>query len=725
MREPATGVLEEQAALRRVATLVARGERPNSVFAAVAEEVAGLLAADGARVVRYIDDERMLQLEGWTVSDHPPLPLGPVTIEGRPLPREVLRTGRAVSIGNYADFPEPAAYARDLGLQSAAASPIVVDGHLWGAMITWVRHPRMLPANAESRLVAFTELIAMAISNTVSGEEVARLAEEQAALRRVATLVAGGALPEAVSEAVAEEVKLLLPADYAVLGRYGGDEMVIMASAGLHHPAFATGKEMTLGGDNVATTIHGTGRSARADTFGDDPGQLQSAIRSVGARSTVGTPILVAGRLWGMMLAGTTGDHVMPPDTEARLASFTELVAMAIANTDARVELAQLADELAQLADEQAALRRVATMVAREAPPADVFATVAEEIGRLLGAEAALMHRYESSDETVLIASWGRLADAVPIGSRWTSDASTGQGVIQQQTAVERFVDYAAAERSVAACLRTMGVQSAVGGPIIVDGQLWGVLTAATSRPGPMPSDAESRIEKFTELVATAISNVEARTALVASRARLIAAADDERRRVVRDIHDGAQQRLVHTVIALKLARRALGNNDDRAPALVQEGLEHAERANAGLRELAHGILPAVLARGGLRAGVSALAVHMPIPVEIEVGADRLPQLIEATAYFVVAEALTNIAKHAHADRAAVTARIEGGALRISIRDDGIGGAQLVGSGLVGLADRLAALDGRLDVESGADRGTILTASIPLPDASRAGLELG
>jgi signal transduction histidine kinase len=725
MREPATGVLEEQAALRRVATLVARGERPNAVFAAVAEEVAGLLAADGARVVRYIDDQRMLQLEGWTVSAHPPLPLGPVAIEGRPLPREVLRTGRAVSIGNYTDFPGPAAYARDLGLQSAAAAPIVVDGHLWGAMITWVRHPRMLPANAESRLVAFTELIGMAISNTVSGEEVARLAEEQAALRRVATLVAGGALPEAVSEAVAEEVKLLLPADYSVLGRYEGDEMVIVASAGLHHPAFAAGEGITLGGDNVATTIHRTGRSARADTFGDDPGQLQSAIRSVGARSTVGTPILVAGRLWGMMLAGTTADHVMPPDTEARLASFTELVAMAIGNTDARVELAQLADELAQLADEQAALRRVATMVAREASPAEVFATVAEEIGRLLGAEAALMHRYESSNETVVIASWGRLADAVPIGSRWTSDATTVQAVTQQQTAVERFVDYAAAERSVAACLRAMGVQSAVGGPIIVDGQLWGVLTAATFRPGPMPSDAESRIEKFTELVATAISNVEARTALVASRARLIAAADDERRRVVRDIHDGAQQRLMHTVLALKLARRALGNNDDRAPALVQEGLEHAERANAELRELAHGILPAVLARGGLRAGVSALAVHMPIPVEIEVGADRLPQLIEATAYFVVAEALTNIAKHAHADRAAVAARIEGGALRISIRDDGVGGAQLVGSGLVGLADRLAALDGRLNVESGANRGTILTASIPLPDASNTGLELG
>jgi GAF domain-containing protein len=616
--ERASGILEEQAALRRVATLVARGERPNAVFAAVAEEVAGVLGADGARVIRYMDDQSMLQLEGWAVPGHPPLPVGPIGLDGRPLPREVLRTGRAISIGDYAQFPEPASYARSLGLQSAAAAPIIVDGHLWGAMITWVRHPRTLPADVKSQLVAFTELIGMAISNTVSREEVARLAEEQAALRRVATLVASGAMPEAVSGAVAEEVRLLLPADYSVLGRYEDDEVVIVASTGLHHAAFTVGNHLPVGGDNVTTTIHRTGRSARVDTVGDDQSQLQSAIRSIGARSTVGTPIAVAGRLWGMMLAGTTADRLMPPNTEARLASFTELVAMAIANTDARLEVAQLADE-------QAALRRVATMVAREGSPAEVFATVAEEIGQLLGAEATLMYRYESRDETLVIASWGRLAASVPTGSLWTSEATPADERTRQAKSAEGPGDYAATERSIAERLRSMGVQSAVGGPIIVEGQLWGRLMAASSRPEPMPSDAESRIEKFTELIATAISNVEVRTELVASHARLIAAADDERRRVVRDIHDGAQQRLVHTVLALKLARRALGNNDDRAAALVQEGLEHAERANAELRELAHGILPAVLARGGLRAGVSALAAHMPIPVEVDVDAGRLP----------------------------------------------------------------------------------------------------
>jgi signal transduction histidine kinase len=226
--------------------------------------------------------------------------------------------------------------------------------------------------------------------------------------------------------------------------------------------------------------------------------------------------------------------------------------------------------------------------------------------------------------------------------------------------------------------------------------------------------DTESRIAAFTELVATAISNTEAREELAASRARIVAAADDERRRVVRDLHDGAQQRLVHTIITLKLARRAFQNEDADALALLTEALDHAEQATAELRELAHGILPAVLTGGGLRAGVDALASRMPVPVQTDVSVGRLAAAVEATAYFVVAETLTNIAKHARAQRAAVTAHVEDGTLRVQVRDDGIGGARPDGSGLVGLADRLAVLDGRLRVESPADGGALVTADIPL-----------
>jgi len=216
--------------------------------------------------------------------------------------------------------------------------------------------------------------------------------------------------------------------------------------------------------------------------------------------------------------------------------------------------------------------------------------------------------------------------------------------------------------------------------------------------------------------VATAIANAEARREVAASRARIVAATDDERRRVVRDLHDGAQQRLVHTVVTLKLAQRAVQSGEEDVPTLVTEALDNAEQAMTELRELAHGILPAALTRGGLRAGVHALASRMPVPIEIDVSVERLPAAVEATAYFVVAEALTNVAKHAHARHAEVTARIEDGTVQVQIRDDGVGGALPDGGGgLIGLADRLAALDGELRVDSPADSGTLVAAAIPLP----------
>jgi signal transduction histidine kinase len=260
-----------------------------------------------------------------------------------------------------------------------------------------------------------------------------------------------------------------------------------------------------------------------------------------------------------------------------------------------------------------------------------------------------------------------------------------------------------------------LGIRSSVGCPIVVDGRLWGVIAASSKRATPFPPDTESQIAEFTELVATAIANAEAQTEVAASRARIVAATDEERRRVVRDLHDGAQQRLVHTVVTLKLTQQAMQNGDQAAPALVSEALDNAQQATAELRELAHGILPAALTRGGLREGVDALASRMPVPIDIDVTVGRLPAAVEATAYFVIAEALTNVAKHARAGRAEVTARIEHGTLAVHVRDDGVGGARPDGSGLLGLADRLAAVDGELRVYSPADSGTLVAAAIPLP----------
>jgi signal transduction histidine kinase len=275
-----------------------------------------------------------------------------------------------------------------------------------------------------------------------------------------------------------------------------------------------------------------------------------------------------------------------------------------------------------------------------------------------------------------------------------------------------RVEDYSHTSELLGKLTQPQGIRCSVAVPIMVEGSLWGALGAATQRER-FPADTDQRMAEFTELVGTAISNIQAREDLAASRARIVAAADDERRRVVRDLHDGAQQRLVHTVLTLKLARRALGNEGDGAPALVTEALEHAEEATDELRELAHGILPAVLTRGGLRAGVDALASRMPVPVDTAVSVDRLPAEVEATAYFLVAEALTNVAKHSHAHHAAVTARVAHSTLQVQVRDDGIGGAQADGSGLLGLSDRLAVLDGSLRVESPPDGGTLVAAAIP------------
>jgi signal transduction histidine kinase len=182
---------------------------------------------------------------------------------------------------------------------------------------------------------------------------------------------------------------------------------------------------------------------------------------------------------------------------------------------------------------------------------------------------------------------------------------------------------------------------------------------------------------------------------------------------LIRDLHDGAQQRLVHTVLTLTLARQAVSRSE-RARALLDEAVDHAQRATAELRELAHGILPSALTHGGLPAAVDALASRMPVPVGIELPAERFPTAVEATAYFVVAEALANVAKHAQAERADVFARVRGGALRVEVRDDGVGGARPDGRGLQGVADRVAAVGGRLEVSSPAGAGTRVAAELPL-----------
>jgi signal transduction histidine kinase len=453
-----------------------------------------------------------------------------------------------------------------------------------------------------------------------------------------------------------------------------------------------------------------TGRPARMHDYKHASGHAAALVRELGVRSSVGAPIVVDGRLWGVMIAATKGARPLPLDAESRIAAFTELVATAISNSESQTQVGRLVDE-------QAALRRVATLVAQGVPSSELFGAVTEEVGRLLGTDLAGMARHETDDTVAVVATWAAAGEQPDAVAHLLIEGGDPARLILKTRRPARIDDWDGVPGPIAAAIRQLGIRSSVASPIVVEGRLWGALAVHTKQPQPLPMDTESRLENFTELVATAISNTEARNEVAASRARIVAATDEERRRVVRDLHDGAQQRLVHTVITLKLAHRAVEHEEEqRVPALLIEALGHAEQATAELRELAHGILPAVLTQGGLRAGVQSLASRMPVPVENGVSVGRLPAAVEATAYFVVAEALTNVSKHARARRAAVTARVEDGSLRVQVRDDGFGGARPDGSGLLGLADRLAVLGGQLRVESPADGGTLVAADIPVPD---------
>jgi signal transduction histidine kinase len=377
-------------------------------------------------------------------------------------------------------------------------------------------------------------------------------------------------------------------------------------------------------------------------------------------------------------------------------------------------ELRQSEAYLAELAEEQAALRRVATLVAEGAAPTAVLDAVAAEMERLLHADGVALGRYERDDEVILLAHRGSTADRVPPGTRVRHEQESVSAIVRRTARPARMDDYNGTGGAIAQLVQTVGVRASVGAPIVVDGRLWGVVIATWNGEKPPPAETEQRMAQFAELLDTAIANADSRDQLTASRARLVTEADEARRRVVRDLHDGAQQRLVHTIVTLKLARRALQRNDAEAESLVGEALEQAERGTAELRELAHGILPPVLTRGGLRAGVDTVVSRLDLPVDVDVPDERFAREIEASAYFIVAEALTNIVKHADAGRAAVRAFAENGTLRVEVRDDGIGGADPRGHGLMGIADRATAFGGRLDIDSPAGGGTVVAATLPL-----------
>jgi PAS domain S-box-containing protein len=537
--------------------------------------------------------------------------------------------------------------------------------------------------------------------------EAKRLADEQAALQRVATLVAREASQAEVFAAIAEEIGQLLGTEEVRMLRYEDDRSAVVVASRGHKDVLPIGSHLGLEHDSTASRVFRTGRAARIDDYARVSGPIADQARSAAIRCVVATPVLVEGRPWGAITAGTSRAEPLPPDTESRMGQFTELMATAIANTESHARAERLADE-------QAALRRVATLVAEGASPTAVLDAVAGEMEALLDADQVALNRFEPGEEILVLAHRGLDVARTPVGSRVSTQGESVTAIVRRTGRPARMEDYEGAGGALAELARATGLRSSVSAPIVVEGRLWGLVTASWTSEESPPPDTEERMSQFAQLLDTAIANADGRDQLTASRARLLTAGDEARRRVVRDMHDGAQQRLVHTIITLKLAQRALQQNDGAAESLVGEALEHAEQGNAELRDLAHGILPSALAHGGLRAGIDSVVARLDLPVHVEIPAERFPAEIEASAYFIVAEALTNVVKHAHAERADIKAAVENGMLRVEVRDDGIGGADPSGHGLVGMGDRVTALGGRLEVESPAGGGTLVAAALPL-----------
>jgi signal transduction histidine kinase len=711
-------IAEELAALRRVAVLAARGAPPEEVFEAVSAETGRLFGADLTVMARYDPDRALTYVACWSAAGTDWADDRHWSLDKRDVSNLVFQTGRPVRMD---DFSQASGWTADIvrrhGIRSIVGAPVFVEGRLWGTMQVSSTKEEAFPPDTETRLAGFTELAGTAIANAQARMELRGYADEQAALRRVATLVASGAPPEKVFAAVAAEAGRLLGTGLTGVGRYDQDGTVMVVGAWRSSGAavpFAVGTRTGLGGQNLATLVFRTRRPVRIDDYSRATGMTGDVGRDLGYRSAIGAPITVGGRLWGVMSAGATDEKVLPTDTETRLAGFAELSGTAIANAQARMELRGYADE-------QAALRRVATLVASGAPAEEVFAVVTAEIGRVFDADFTSMRRYEAGGAATVVGVWMRTGTTRPVevGQRRRLGGRNVSTLVYQTGQPARIDDYRVASGESGVGGREWGLGSAVGVPVKVEGRPWGVVTLGSASPAALLSDAEARLAAFTELAGTAIANAEARAALAASRARIVAAADEARRRIEHDLHDGAQQRLITLALHLReLQATAPAGPDDMVKQLddVVDGLEATLEE---LREIAHGIHPAVLAEGGLSPALKALARHSPVPVTLQVRVpDRLPGPVEIAAYYVVSEALTNTAKHARASTAEVEVSADADMLHASVRDDGRGGADLGrGSGLVGLKDRVETLGGRITLDSRPGAGTALEVHIPVqPD---------
>ena len=592
---------------------------------------------------------------------------------GQGLPGEVWQTGRPAWIVDAPEHPRPLPRSRPAdaaGLRSAFAFPIRGGGEVL-AVMEFFATTRAAPD--EKLLATVTSL----------GSQIGQFARRCRA-------------EHGVRESEARKTAILNAA-FDCIVTMDGDGNIVEANAATEATFGYSAEEMV--GRELAELMIPPGR------LREDHRRGLRRYMSTGASRIVGHPVELTamradGSTFPVELAVTRPDLPGPALFCGYLRDVTER---------RRAELA-----LQGMAEEQAALRRVATAVAAEVEPERIFGVVAEEVGRALDAGIGNILRYNGDGTAVVMGVWSEGADAIPVGTLLVLDGDTIAPTIWRTRRPARYDSLQGKTGTLAETLRSTGIKAAVGAPVFVAGDLWGAVIIS-SDDDPFPPEAEFRVGDFADLAAQAIANAHAREELAASRMRIVEASDAERRRLERNLHDGAQQRLVATSLAVRMAARRV-TDDPALRAMLDGAGNELMLALEELRELARGLHPAVLSDHGLSAAVEAVAERAPLRVTVDVPIDeRLPETVEAAAYFVVCEALTNVAKYAHASEARVRVERSDGQATVEVVDDGVGGAdERGGSGLRGLADRVEALGGQLVVTSPVGEGTAVRAQLPV-----------
>jgi signal transduction histidine kinase len=530
--------------------------------------------------------------------------------------------------------------------------------------------------------------------------EFVRAVEEQAALRRVATLIAAGVADRELIVAVTHEIGRLFGADKANVMRWEAETIRVLGDWSSGGSMLEQGRIYEYGGDTITARVVESGGPSRVNSRADLTSDFaRQRWDELGIEASIGAPIVLDGRVWGVVTASRrNAGNPFPPEAEHRLGDFAALVAQAIANAESRREMAALIAE-------QSALRRVATLVAGGRPQSEVLDAITFEVGALFAATA------------VTFVSWAGVQDEVVVVAGWSAARASGARAGTAQRLSPGNATLAVLETGLVSRSEESpdGRGSTIAAPVISHAQLVGALSAERAPGEPFPAEAEVRLRSFADLAGQSIANEQAQEELRASRARIVRTADETRQRLERNLHDGAQQRLVSVSIALRLAVAKMPLSDE-ARGLITSASEELTLALSELRDLARGLHPSILTDLGLGPALESLARRAPIPCEVvnEIE-NELPAQVQAAMYYVVSESLTNVAKYAQASRIDVFATHSEGVARVSVSDDGIGGANPdEGSGLGGLHDRVEALGGRLVVESSHGQGTRVLAEIPV-----------